>query len=227
MNNGNRNNRGSGMNSNMSNTNMKLKYTLYVVLVLVVCYLVIKSLIYVGYYECYQKHDFVNYMLNMFRWNPCRFRYPPQTEREREIKDEREVFHIADQLYTYPQAKCKCSAYNASLASKNQLIDAYNKGAEWNSYGWIEGQQAYYPVQKNCKDQKNKEPHGLVGGYFSNPNIRFGVNCYGIKTKGTMMKEKECPKPSFCEIQTDEKVTHVSEEDNISSFNKTQWSEYV
>ena len=37
-----------------------------------------------------------------------------------------EVFHIANQDYTYEQAKCKCESYNAKLATYNQLVNAYN-----------------------------------------------------------------------------------------------------
>ena len=51
-----------------------------------------------------------------------------------------QVFHIANQDYTYNQAKCKCASYNAKLATYSQLVDAHNGGAEWCSYGWSQGQ---------------------------------------------------------------------------------------
>jgi hypothetical protein len=50
---------------------------------------------------------------------------------------------------------------------------------------------AFYPTQKATwsKLQKNSTPErrnacgkpGLNGGYFNNPDLRFGVTCYGIK----------------------------------------------
>ena len=63
------------------------------------------------------------------------------------IIENEEVFHIANQDYTYKQGKCKCESYGAKLATKNQITDAYNKGANWCTYGWSEKQEAYYPVQ--------------------------------------------------------------------------------
>ena len=43
------------------------------------------------------------------------------------LRRDREVFNISNQIYTYKQAKCKCETYGAQLATKDQIIDAYNK----------------------------------------------------------------------------------------------------
>ena len=59
----------------------------------------------------------------------------------------KEVFHISDQIYTFDEAKCKCASYGATLATENQMKQAYNEGAHWCTYGWTDGQKAFYPVQ--------------------------------------------------------------------------------
>jgi hypothetical protein len=67
-----------------------------------------------------------------------------------------EVFQISNQLYTYDEAKCKCESYGGRLATKAELTQAYNNGAHWCNYGWVEGAEAYYPVQQCELDRKAK-----------------------------------------------------------------------
>jgi hypothetical protein len=128
------------------------------------------------------------------------------------LKKKEEVYHLANQDYTYEQAKCKCESYGGKLATKSQLIDAYNKGANWCTYGWTDKQSAYYPVQQ-CdwdiinginerlpdKEKKYCGLPGINGGYFPNPILKFGVNCYGVKPEGELNKPKSpyCPPMNF------------------------------
>ena len=67
-----------------------------------------------------------------------------------------EVFQISNQLYTFDEAKCKCESYGARLATKTELTQSYNNGAHWCNYGWVEGNEAYYPVQQCELDRKAK-----------------------------------------------------------------------
>ena len=104
-----------------------------------------------------------------------------------------EVFHIADNKFTYDTAPAVCAAYDAQLATLEQIIEAYNHGAEWCGYGWSAGGMALYPTQKGTWDALQQEPDqskrtacgrpGVNGGYFD-PTSKFGVNCYGIKPQG-------------------------------------------
>lgn len=104
-----------------------------------------------------------------------------------------EVFHVADNKFTYETAPAVCAAYDAQLATLDQIIDAYNHGAEWCGYGWSAGGMALYPTQKGTWDALQQEPDqakrtacgrpGVNGGYFD-PTSKFGVNCYGIKPQG-------------------------------------------
>ena len=105
-----------------------------------------------------------------------------------------EVFHIGDSQFTYADAPAVCAAYGAQLATLEQIIDAYNNGAEWCGYGWSQGGFALYPTQKSTWAALQAEPDtakrtgcgrpGVNGGYFD-PNTKFGVNCFGFKPKGT------------------------------------------
>jgi len=151
-------------------------------------------------------------------------------------KHKKEVYHIGDQLYTYKQAQCKCKSYGGKLATKNEVIHAYNKGANWCSYGWSEGQSAYYPTQKcewnKLQKTKNKEKcgnPGVNGGRFPE-NIRFGVNCYGYKPEGKKMKEKApvCSEKNvpFCKQDSNKDVVGISTTDELVDFNNEKWSIY-
>lgn len=103
----------------------------------------------------------------------------------------KQVFHIADNVFSYDDAEAVCRAYGADLADYHQLVDAYKQGANWCNYGWVKGQMALYPVQQEHwnKLQENDDEEsrgqcgvpGINGGYFENKNLQFGVNCYGTK----------------------------------------------
>jgi len=102
----------------------------------------------------------------------------------------KEVFNIAADKYTYTDAEPLCKAFGAELATYDQVKDAWNKGADWCNYGWVKGQSAVYPTQQTTYDKLQAGPEdqraacgvpGVNGGYFDNPELRFGVNCYGTK----------------------------------------------
>jgi len=100
-----------------------------------------------------------------------------------------EVYHIRDNVFTYDEAKAVCNAYDAKLATIEQMIDSVNNGANWCNYGWTEGQMALYPIQKDFWEKLQQTPlkkyecgvPGLNGGYFKNSGYKFGANCYGVK----------------------------------------------
>ena len=192
----------------------------------------------VYYYKesCKSKKSFGSY-LGGFNINdsPCSAKSPVV---ELDTSHKKEVYHIGDQIYTYDQAKCKCNAYGGKLANKNEVIEAYNKGGNWCSYGWSEGGTAYYPTQKCEWDKLQRTRHrrkcgnpGVNGGRFP-PNIRFGVNCFGYKPKGKKIKEKEpvCGNPDddkpFCRKDANRDVVKASTSDTLVDFNNEKWSIY-
>jgi len=115
-----------------------------------------------------------------------------------EIKFKKQVFNIPGNYYNYENAKALCSAYGADLASYDQIEKAYNNGAEWCNYGWSAEQLALFPTQKKTYDNlQSIEGHendcgrtGINGGYIANPEIKFGVNCYGNKPKITSEEQE-------------------------------------
>jgi hypothetical protein len=115
-----------------------------------------------------------------------------------EIKIKPQVFHIPGNKYTFDNADALCQAYGAKLANYNEIEQAYKNGGEWCSYGWSEGQMAYFPTQKKTFDYlQGVEGHendcgrpGINGGYIANPNVRFGANCYGYKPKITEQEQE-------------------------------------
>jgi len=110
-----------------------------------------------------------------------------------EIKLSKEVFHVPDNKYSYDDSKAICKAYGGRLATWKEIDDAYQKGANWCSMGWSDGQMALYPTQYNkWANLQTIDGHehdcgrpGINGGYIDNPNVRFGVNCYGYKPQIT------------------------------------------
>jgi hypothetical protein len=109
---------------------------------------------------------------------------------EKVLPGRKEVFNVAQNKYTYTDAEPLCKAFGAELASYDQVKDAWQKGADWCNYGWVKGQAAVYPTQQTTFDKLQAGPEdqrmacgvpGINGGYFDNPEMRFGVNCYGVK----------------------------------------------
>ncbi len=105
------------------------------------------------------------------------------------VYDKQEVFNIKDNAYRYPEAEAICKKYNARVASKDELDQAQKDGANWCNLGWLTGQDAYYPTQKEQVDASQKWPKefqngcghvGLNGGFYP-AQLKLSVNCYGIK----------------------------------------------
>jgi hypothetical protein len=73
---------------------------------------------------------------------------------------------------------------------------------------------------------------GLNGGYFDNPDLAFGVNCYGKKPPKSAMDEllesQVALPPTPAEIEFDKKVQKFRDQMatmTVLPFSKGQWSE--
>lgn len=115
---------------------------------------------------------------------------PPANIVEKVLPGRKEVFNIASNRYMYEDAAPLCKALGAELATYEQVKSAFDKGADWCNYGWTKGQLALFPTQKETWEKLQSGPEGqrnacgrpgVNGGYFDNPELRFGVNCYGPK----------------------------------------------
>jgi len=149
-----------------------------------------------------------------------------------------EVFSIAANRFTYGDAEPLCKALGAELATYDQVKEAWGKGADWCNYGWVKGQMAVYPTQKETWDKVQAGPEeqrascgnpGMNGGFFDNPDMRFGVTCYGQKPAQSKHDEQIASKgaprsPGVMEF--DKKVSKFrSEADHIGllPFNGGKW----
>lgn len=157
-----------------------------------------------------------------------------------EIKIKPQVFHIPGNKYTFDNADALCQAYGAKLANYDEIEQAYKNGAEWCSYGWSEGQMAYFPTQKKTFDYlQGVEGHendcgrpGINGGYIANPNVRFGVNCYGYRPKITeqeqeIMDNEPLYPRTLRDIQQEKRVEFWRKrvpEILVAPFNRNVWS---
>ena len=157
-----------------------------------------------------------------------------------EITYEKQVFHIPNNKYDYKDAEAICKAYGARLATWKDMSNAYKKGADWCSYGWSDGQLALYPTQYDKWDKLQKikgHEHdcgrpGINGGYIKNPNVRFGVNCYGYKPEITPEEAQTMADTPLYPItkedqEFDKRVDYWREqlpEIKVAPFNHNNWS---
>lgn len=147
-----------------------------------------------------------------------------------------EVFNIAENMFTYDDAEAVCKAYGAELATYDQLVDAYKKGANWCNYGWSKGQLILYPIQKSFWDQvQENEPDrrddcgmpGINGGYEENKNQQFGVNCYGVKRVPTADENLKQAYISDQDRETMEKIARFKQQLGtlrLNPFNENKWA---
>ena len=156
-------------------------------------------------------------------------------EGEEDSGDTSEVYNVSPNVFTYEQSKSVCKQLKGKLATKKQLDDAFKKGASWCNYGWTKGQSAYYPTQGSFFTELQNNPSlsgacgniGVNGGYFKDANLKFGVNCYGIKpakeksdTKYANILDMVLPKEAKSQLQSDTRTREP-----ILSFNMNNWSE--
>jgi len=145
-----------------------------------------------------------------------------------------EVFHISDNSFTYDDAPAVCAAYDSQLASLEQIIDAYNHGAEWCGYGWSAGGMALYPTQKSTWDALQQEVDqgkktacgrpGVNGGYFD-PTSKFGVNCYGIKPQGNVKLPRPLPGTDQSAFNSAvAKFKSMIKSFNLDPYSRSTWS---
>ena len=157
-----------------------------------------------------------------------------------EIRVKQQVFNIPGNNYGYNDAKSLCSAYGARLATYDEVETSYNHGGEWCNYGWSDGQMALFPTQKSTFENLQKiQGHendcgrpGVNGGYIGNPQVKFGVNCFGYKPKITteeeemMMNTSPYPKTNK-DIAMEERVDYWKsqlDEILVSPFRHNKWS---
>jgi len=157
------------------------------------------------------------------------------------VQVQKQVFNIPGNYYNYENAKAICNAYNADLATYQQVEKSYENGGEWCNYGWSEGQMALFPTQQATYDHlQNIKGHehdcgrpGVNGGYIANPQVKFGVNCYGNKPRMTE-EEEDLMNVSTPYAETNEEINFKKRVDYwkenvndilVSPFNYNSWAQ--
>ena len=147
----------------------------------------------------------------------------------------KEVFNVSKNAYTYYDAEPLCKALGAELATYDQVKTAWERGADWCNYGWVKGQMAVYPTQKGTYDALQKGPAdqqgtcgtvGINGGHFDNPELEYGVNCYGNKPSHTVQGPTTLPQtPDVLKFNKKvEQYAHEASAMQIAAFNAQKWS---
>jgi len=233
----------SGTNNYSSTSSFITNFLTYIILVIFIILLLINGIQY------YFGVDIVTKIKDLFH---------KKTDEDKDIKKDdqtggkkifprvkkpvikEEVFNIPGNYFNYDDAKSLCQAQGARLATYSEVEDAYNSGAEWCNYGWSEGQMALFPTQQTTYDglQKIKGHEndcgrpGVNGGYMANPEIQYGVNCYGYKPKMTKEEEElmntSTPYPKTeKDLEMERRVNYWKtklDEILVSPFNYTSWS---
>lgn len=159
---------------------------------------------------------------------------------EKILPPAKEVFTISKNNYSYYDAAPLCKALGAELATYEQVKDAWQKGADWCNYGWVKGQMAVYPTQKSTYEELQQGPAdqkgacgkpGLNGGYFDNPELKYGVTCVGKRPSQSQHDANAIMAGSTrpltqSGLEFDKKVQLFKEEAEtmgVLPFNKEHW----
>lgn len=198
-------------------------------------------LIYVIYINLHKynnnNYDFQTRMVNLFDSRLSELNVDSSlndiaSEECKKEDDGKEVFHIANNKFTFEEARDMCETYGARLATYDEIEDAYDNGASWCSYGWSQGKLALFPTQKALYNELKTIPGhendcgrpGINGGYFKNKLYKFGANCYGVKPKPTQ-KDKDYTHAMNHFPNTDGKdLKSIYDKYIIAPFNKDKWT---
>jgi hypothetical protein len=229
----------SSSSSSSSTSENSQKILGIIVIIILVILIIINALQY------FFSIDITAYINNLFTPTPQvdivvnQDTYQPTTVPE--IKMLKQVFNVPGNYYNYKDANAICSAYGSELATYQQVESSYNSGAEWCNYGWSANQLALFPTQQQTYNElqtiKGHENDcgrpGINGGYIANPNVRFGVNCYGYKPD-INSEEEELMKNTTPYPETQEEIDMQKRVDYwknkvddilVSPFNYNTWSE--
>ena len=112
------------------------------------------------------------------------------------VSSDPQVFSVSENIWTYDDAEAVCKSFNSELATYEQMVEEYKKGANWCNRGWIKSngeslsKETAHPIQdeffqkmqENEPDRRNDCGEvGLNRSTWDNNNLMFGVNCYGVK----------------------------------------------
>jgi hypothetical protein len=255
-------NLGNNKNDSFSMDNSDTKYSNWQRIIGILIVLIVIVLILVNAFQYFFSVNITAYLNNLFSTNPqvdvvvndntgpSNIIQPNLNESQLPLKSgsnfpevlsKKQVFNIPGNHYSFENAGALCNAYGGELATYQQIEDAYKSGGEWCNYGWSANQMALYPTQQttynNLQKIKGHEHDcgrpGINGGYIANPNVKFGVNCYGNKPKINREEEElmkiATPYPkTLQDIEFQKKVDYWKYQVDkilLSPFNYNTWGQ--
>ena len=223
---------------NMAQENSNPSVKIFIIVLEIILWALLVGIIYINIQNYnHENYSFKMKMENLFNTELTNLKVKANSknnsEKNCENDSNKEVFHVANNLYSYQEAKDICEQHNARLASYEEIERAYNKGANWCSYGWSKEQLALFPVQQELYNELKKIPGhehdcgrpGINGGYIENKNVRFGVNCYGVKPKPDDKDKAYMDSMNQLPVSKEEQQEEQKKQ-IIASFNKNKWSTF-
>ena len=146
-----------------------------------------------------------------------------------------QVFNIKNNIYTYDDSAAVCGVFGAEVATIDQLIAAHKAGADFCNVGWTKDGLAAYPIQYSTwKTLQDNEPNkrnicGTPGINLSrnDPNLLYGVNCYGIKPEPKGNEKVKQAIMSDKQTALNAKIAQFQKNMNaigVAPFNIDKWS---
>ena len=226
--------------SDFNNGSSVIGSIITIVLLVIIFIIVIKLILGFDIIKYFYNFDIYAYLYNLIYGPLPLIPKLPELPKIHEIR--KQVFNIPKNTYVYDDAKAMCTAYGARLATYKEVEDSYEGGGEWCNYGWSDGQMALFPTQQKTYDHlQTTKGHendcgrpGVNGGFIANPNLRFGVNCYGKKPKMTQAEEDlMATQPIYPrtvdELELEDRVKYWKDKLTtvlVSPFNHETWSKF-
>ena len=146
-----------------------------------------------------------------------------------------QVFNIKENIYTLDDAPGVCGALGADVANMNQLINARKSGADWCNVGWTKDGLAAYPIQystwkilqDNTPDKRNICGAPGINIVRNDPNLLYGVNCYGVKPEPKGSEKIKQNIISDKQLAINAKIAQFQKNINaigVVPFNANSWS---
>ena len=145
-----------------------------------------------------------------------------------------EVFNVKANVYSFDDAPAVCGALNSDVATIEQLITAHQNGADWCNVGWTKDGLAGYPTQlstwqifQNSPGQQSSCGKPGVNLVRNDPNLLYGVNCYGAKPDPVGSEKVRTGIISEAQAALNAKIAALQNNGHIglTSFNSDTWSE--
>lgn len=160
---------------------------------------------------------------------------------ERILPPAKDIFTVSKNVHTYYDAAPLCKALGAELATYDEVKNAWQQGADWCNYGWVKGQMAVYPTQESTYQELQEGPPeqrsacgrpGVNGGYFDNPEMKFGVTCSGKRPPqsnhdATVISSGAARPLTASGLEFEKKVQEFKAQSDtmgVLPFNKSKWS---